>query len=217
MKNIHTNNLDRDALRQEIAAFPNIITGDLAKVDDADPRTLDATQTAVNSAVLLTEYSAIGLGDYLASYGVTISNSGKLLTEGRLGLEATKMGLSFETKKYVSWRVGKPEEGKSVNLLPSRKGWMNVLMKDDQVLRVRPATAEDFQKAPDFKVSSPAIAHKLWHKAGEIHWNWAERYENGESFAASLPPLPGAKAEKNGKPSGRKHSRNRRRQAPKKA
>jgi hypothetical protein len=216
MKNIHTT-LDRDVLRKEIAAFPNIITGDLAKVDDADPRTLDAAQTAVYSVVLLKEHSALGLGDYLMSFGVTISNSGKLQTENRLGLEATKMGLSFEIGKYVSWRVGKPEEGKSVNLLPSRKGWLNVLMKDDQVLRVRPATAEDFQKAPDFKVSSPAIAHKLWHKAGEIHWNWAERFENGESFTASLPPLPGAQAKKSNKPSARKHSRNRRRQAPKKA
>ncbi len=185
----NTSNNNFDTLSVDLEKF-NQITGALRAAESEEMA--KGANRAVWALTYLDEYSNLGLGDFVMNFGTTVSNSGRLLTENRLGLEATKMLLSFECGKFVSWRVGKPSEGKSVNLLPSRKGWMHVLMQNDEVVRVRPATASDFANAPAFEVSSPAVATKLWHKVGELTLDWTARFERGEELTASLPARPSA-------------------------
>jgi hypothetical protein len=186
----NTNTIDLDALRTELAAFPQI-QGELRKaLEEGNAATLPATQTAVWGMSYVEAFKKNDLNSYLGSFGARLVGS-EIDTEGRLGLNATKWMLSAATGKMLFHTVGRGDEQKQIMLLPGQKVWMHIQMRGQEVLKARKATAEDFQKAKDFAVTNPKAAEQLWSRVGVLNADWIRRFEAEESFTSALPAIPG--------------------------
>jgi hypothetical protein len=189
-------NIDINSLKADLEAFPQI-QGELRKAVESDSTKGDiaATQTAVWGMTYVEEFKALGLSDYLGSYGARLKGS-SLDIEGRLGLNATKWLLSAVTGKMLFHTVGKGEDQKQIMLLPGEKVWMHVQMRGQEILKARKATAEDFQKAKEFALTNPKAAEQLWGRVGVLNADWTRRFEAQESFTTALPAIPGTEVKK---------------------
>jgi hypothetical protein len=202
------NNINLVELKAEVAQYPEI-QGKLADItENSTPEELQAAQMATWDMAYVYAYKAACLGDFLGSFGARLVGS-EVQTQG-LGLNASLWMSSAETGKMLFHTVGKGQDQKKILLIPGEKVWMHVQMQEGKVIKARKATAEDFEKAKPFALTNANAAQQLWSRIGVLHAEWTRRADEGGTFVAALPALPGAekaKAKNNKRPRNRGRSK----------